>query len=59
MIGTIINVGAVVVGTVTGIALGKRLPQRMQETVFDALGLLTLLRWPSKQNIYSSFSGHS
>lgn len=42
MVGTFINIAAVSVGSVVGVALGSRFPQRIQEIVFDALGLLTL-----------------
>ncbi|MDQ4005390.1 MAG: DUF554 domain-containing protein [Actinomycetota bacterium] len=43
MIGTVINVGAVLAGTVTGVALGSRLPDRVRTTVMHALGLVTFL----------------
>lgn len=43
MIGTLINAGAVLVGTAAGTLLGSRLPQRIRETVMHALGLITLL----------------
>ncbi len=42
MVGTIINVLAVSAGSVVGVSLGNRFPQRVQEIVFDSLGLLTL-----------------
>lgn len=42
MVGTFINIAAVSVGSIVGVALGSRFPQRIQEIVFDALGLLTL-----------------
>jgi len=42
MVGTIINIATVSAGSVLGVALGNRFPQRIQEIVFDALGLLTL-----------------
>jgi uncharacterized protein len=43
VIGTLINVGTVLVGTVLGTALGTRLPDRIRETVMHSLGLFTLL----------------
>lgn len=43
MIGTLINVGTVLVGTVVGTLLGARLPERVRETVLHALGLVTVL----------------
>lgn len=43
MIGTLINAGAVLIGTTAGTLLGSRLPQRIRETVMHALGLITLL----------------
>jgi uncharacterized membrane protein YqgA involved in biofilm formation len=42
MVGTIINIATVSAGSVLGVVLGNRFPQRIQEIVFDALGLLTL-----------------
>lgn len=42
-LGTVTNVGAVVVGSLIGMGLGHRLPQRTRDTVTDALGLVTLL----------------
>lgn len=41
--GTILNVITVLVGGAFGSLVGNRLPERMQGTVFDGLGLLTLL----------------
>jgi uncharacterized membrane protein YqgA involved in biofilm formation len=41
--GTLINVGTVLAGTLLGILLGSRLPQRVRETVMHSLGLVTLL----------------
>ena len=43
MIGTFINVGAVLAGTVTGTLLGSRLPERVRETLLHALGLVTFM----------------
>ncbi|HVM12436.1 MAG TPA: DUF554 domain-containing protein, partial [Actinomycetota bacterium] len=43
MTGTLINAAAVLVGTVLGVLIGDRLPERIRETVFHALGLVTLL----------------
>ena len=43
MIGTLINIGTVLLGGTLGTLLGSRLPQRMQETVLHGLGLVTLL----------------
>jgi uncharacterized membrane protein YqgA involved in biofilm formation len=41
--GTLINVGTVLLGTAIGLALGHRLPGRMQERVMMGLGLVTLV----------------
>jgi uncharacterized membrane protein YqgA involved in biofilm formation len=41
--GTFINVGTVLAGTLIGVALGSRLPERVRETVMHALGLVTLI----------------
>ncbi len=41
-IGTLMNVGTVVFGTLLGSSLGNRLPQRLRETALVAVGLITL-----------------
>lgn len=41
--GTTVNVSTVLVGSGLGLLLGQRLPKRTQDTVTDALGLVTLL----------------
>lgn len=43
MIGTLINIVAVLVGGTLGTLLGARLPERMRDTVMHGLGLVTLL----------------
>lgn len=43
MIGTIINIAAVLVGGTVGSLAGNRLPNKVQETVMAGLGLLTLV----------------
>jgi uncharacterized membrane protein YqgA involved in biofilm formation len=42
-IGTVVNVAAVLVGSVLGVLVGHRLSQRTRDVVTDALGLVTLL----------------
>jgi uncharacterized membrane protein YqgA involved in biofilm formation len=42
-LGTLINVGTIVVGSLLGMAVGHRLPQRTHAVVTDILGLVTLL----------------
>jgi uncharacterized membrane protein YqgA involved in biofilm formation len=42
-LGTIINVGAIALGTVIGALLGNRLPQKMRETAMDGLGLVCVV----------------
>ena len=42
MIGTLLNIIAVVVGTLAGVSLGNRLPARVQETVLTGLGMSTI-----------------
>jgi uncharacterized protein len=42
LIGTILNVITVLVGTTIGLLAGSRIPKRMQETLTDGLGLFTL-----------------
>jgi uncharacterized protein len=39
--GTFINVGTVLLGTLVGVGVGRRLPERMQQRVMAGLGLLT------------------
>lgn len=41
MVGTLINVGAVLAGTAVGVAVGGRLPAGLQERVLAGLGLVT------------------
>jgi uncharacterized membrane protein YqgA involved in biofilm formation len=43
MIGTYVNVGAIVGGGLLGALIGARLPERMRSTVMHALGLVCLL----------------
>lgn len=43
MIGVFVNMGTVLVGTLIGCLFGKRIPERVKETLFKALGLCTLL----------------
>jgi uncharacterized membrane protein YqgA involved in biofilm formation len=42
MIGTLVNVGAIVAGTLLGLLLKKGLPERLSDTVMKGLGLCTL-----------------
>ena len=42
-LGTVINVGTVVIGSLLGMAVGHRLPDRTRSVVTDCLGLTTLL----------------
>ncbi|MFT3889258.1 MAG: DUF554 domain-containing protein [Arachnia sp.] len=41
--GTIVNVATVVAGSLLGIALGNRIPERTKETVTSVLGLFTMV----------------
>jgi uncharacterized membrane protein YqgA involved in biofilm formation len=41
--GTLINIGAILLGTGVGLALGHRLPSRFQERVMMGLGLVTFV----------------
>ena len=41
--GTLLNVATVLVGTVVGVAIGSRMPARMQESLVTGLGFFTLL----------------
>ncbi|MGZ2368490.1 DUF554 domain-containing protein [Ancylomarina sp. YFZ004] len=42
MIGTIVNVGAVIIGSAIGLAFRSRIPKRLFEIVFQAIGLFTI-----------------
>jgi len=42
MIGTFVNVGAVIVGSIIGIILRKQLPQKFTTIAFQAIGLFTI-----------------
>jgi uncharacterized protein len=41
--GTLLNVATVLIGTVVGVAIGSRMPARMQESLVTGLGFFTLL----------------
>jgi uncharacterized membrane protein YqgA involved in biofilm formation len=41
--GTLLNVATVIAGTLVGLLIGNRLPERVQNTLFGAIGLVTLL----------------
>jgi len=43
VLGTLVNVAAVIVGSLVGLALHARLPKRLSEIAFQAIGLFTLL----------------
>ncbi len=43
MVGTLINIFAVLLGGILGAWLGERLPERMRETILHGLGLVTLI----------------
>lgn len=43
MFGTVINVCAILLGGLIGVAAGNRLPERVQSTVMAGLGLMTLV----------------
>jgi uncharacterized membrane protein YqgA involved in biofilm formation len=43
VVGTLINVGTVLAGTVIGTAVGPRLPERFQQRVLTGLGMITLV----------------
>jgi uncharacterized membrane protein YqgA involved in biofilm formation len=42
-LGTVLNVGAILIGAGLGVLIGHRLPERTRRTVTDALGLVTLV----------------
>jgi len=42
MIGTFVNVGAVIIGSIIGIILRKKLPQKLTTIAFQTIGLFTI-----------------
>jgi len=42
MLGTIINVGAVVIGSLIGLIFHSRIPEKISERAFEAIGLFTI-----------------
>jgi len=42
MIGTLINIGTILIGTLIGVILKSKLPEKLIKTVFQATGLFTL-----------------
>jgi len=42
-LGTVLNVAAIVVGSLIGLALGNRLPERTRAVVTDSLGMLVFV----------------
>jgi hypothetical protein len=42
-LGTLLNITTIVVGTAIGVLIGRRLPERTNRVVTDALGLITLV----------------
>ena len=54
-LGTIINVVAIVIGSLLGVLLGNRLPERTRVAVTDALGLVTLVI--AATNVVALFDG--
>jgi uncharacterized protein len=43
VLGTLINVGSILTGSMIGVAVGSRLPERIRHTVLNGLGLITML----------------
>ena len=43
MLGTIVNVAAIIAGTVIGIVIQTKLPKKVIEIIFQAMGLFTIL----------------
>ena len=42
LIGTLVNTGTVIVGSLIGMFLGNILPERLRDTVMKGLGLCTM-----------------
>lgn len=43
MTGTLINIGSVAAGSLLGVSIGSKLPERINSSVHDGLGLLTIV----------------
>jgi uncharacterized membrane protein YqgA involved in biofilm formation len=43
MLGTLVNAAAIIFGTMLGVLLGKKFPEKIQKIVFQGLGLSTIL----------------
>lgn len=43
LLGTVVNVAAIAIGTLIGLALKQRLPERITSIVMQGLGLVTAL----------------
>lgn len=54
MIGTYVNTGTILGGSLIGLVIGKHLPERLKTTVMQGLGLSTLLI-----GMQMALSGHS
>lgn len=53
LVGTIVNVAAVAVGSTIGLLVGGRLPERVVKSVFQAIGLFTFFL-----GVYMALKGH-
>lgn len=42
MLGTLVNAGSVILGSILGLAIGSRLPSNITERVFQGIGLFTI-----------------
>ncbi|MBN2537141.1 DUF554 family protein, partial [candidate division WOR-3 bacterium] len=42
MLGTLVNVGAVIAGTAVGLLVRTRLPERLTRTAFQGIGLFSI-----------------
>ncbi|MCF7918878.1 MAG: DUF554 domain-containing protein [Candidatus Cloacimonetes bacterium] len=42
MLGTLINAGAVIIGSIVGLFLNRKLPAKITETVFQGIGVFTI-----------------
>lgn len=53
MLGTVVNVCAILLGSALGLLLRKGLPQRSRDTVMQGLGALRYSDWPVRCHWYS------
>ena len=52
MIGTLVNVLTIIIGSAIGVAVGTKIPHRTRTLITDALGLVTFIRAQAPVPLY-------